>query len=457
MKETCSPSKIQHIFFSINRSDYMLHSRDAAGNLIVNPHYLQIENNTVAASFACLSRKVSQMHRFLTQRYLGDKLGYNEADIPLNDNENGLTDAMAHAVDLYNQQQCLDAFSQNTSAVKHEIKSSSTSTPTSTASVPSLTCSNSLPQVSTPSLALQNSYSHLCTLMVVQPGEKNVGDQRLLEYALWHNHRIAMYRVTLADINDLTILDAKTNKLHYQNREVALVYFRAGYTPVDYPEQKQWDGLIKAETSLAIKCPNIQIHLAGTKKVQQHLAKPGVLDQFMDADQCQKIKPFFAGLWSLDHDDDETKAIIQRALRDPDNFVLKPQREGGGNNFWGKDLVRVLGSATLKQRKAYILMERIFPQEHRNILMRGGAYAVENCVSELGLFGSFISSSADSSSCTSSYASSAESAKSDESARNDVIVHRNMCTGYLLRTKIQGSNEGGVATGWSVLDTPILY
>lgn len=34
------------------------------------------------------------------------------------------------------------------------------------------------------------------------------------------------------------------------------------------------------EQSSAVKCPSISYHLAGTKKIQQELAKPGILERF---------------------------------------------------------------------------------------------------------------------------------------------------------------------------------
>lgn len=34
------------------------------------------------------------------------------------------------------------------------------------------------------------------------------------------------------------------------------------------------------EQSSAIKCPSISYHLAGTKKIQQELAKPNVLERY---------------------------------------------------------------------------------------------------------------------------------------------------------------------------------
>ncbi|MEQ2164740.1 hypothetical protein GOODEAATRI_009909 [Goodea atripinnis] len=56
------------------------------------------------------------------------------------------------------------------------------------------------------------------------------------------------------------------------------------------------------ERSTAIKCPDISTHLAGTKKVQQVLARPGVLEKFFP-DQPQvveQIRSTFTGLYTLD-------------------------------------------------------------------------------------------------------------------------------------------------------------
>ena len=51
--------------------------------------------------------------------------------------------------------------------------------------------------------------------------------------------------------------------------------------------------------------------------------------------------------------------VLARAEAAPDDFVLKPQREGGGNNLYGPEL-----AARLHRREglaAFILMQRIRP------------------------------------------------------------------------------------------------
>lgn len=48
---------------------------------------------------------------------------------------------------------------------------------------------------------------------------------------------------------------------------MAVVYYRAGYSPDHYHGDLEWLARLTIERSTAIKCPNIQYHLAGTKKV----------------------------------------------------------------------------------------------------------------------------------------------------------------------------------------------
>lgn len=71
-----------------------------------------------------------------------------------------------------------------------------------------------------------------------------------------------------------------------------------------------------------------------------------------------------AGLWGLDNlDDPQTAEVLQQAEEQPDVFVLKPQREGGGNNLYGADAQQKL--RTRKGLSAYILMQRIRPPINR--------------------------------------------------------------------------------------------
>ena len=195
------------------------------------------------------------------------------------------------------------------------------------------------------------------------------------------------------------------------------------------------------ERSRAIKCPSIPLQLAGGKKVQQVLTKPGVLEQYL----CDKkwgsdvftqievndIKDNWMGMWGLDDDD-----AISRARMLASSLVLKPQREGGGNNIYKDDIPAFLDALPPKERQGWIAMELIVPPRGTsNYLVRAGggpesAIRTE-VVSELGIFGWAL------------FGGAAGEVKEKQ-------------IGWLVRTKGKGSNEGGVAAGFSVLDSLML-
>jgi glutathione synthase len=45
-------------------------------------------------------------------------------------------------------------------------------------------------------------------------------------------------------------------------------------------EGQEWMARLLLEQSSVVKCPSISYHLAGAKKIQQELAKPGVLERY---------------------------------------------------------------------------------------------------------------------------------------------------------------------------------
>ena len=155
-------------------------------------------------------------------------------------------------------------------------------------------------------------------------------------------------------------------------------------------------------------------------------APQGVVERFLPPPEAALVRTCFAGLWALDGDDAEQ--VIAMALADPSAFVLKPQREGGGNNLYGENMV-----ARLQQRAglgAFILMQRIRPPVNRALFMRAGVAAPADALCELGIYSVYM--------------------------RVRGAVARNTAVGHLLRTKTADSNEGGVAAGFAVLDSPLL-
>ena len=90
-----------------------------------------------------------------------------------------------------------------------------------------------------------------------------------------------------------------------------------------------------------------------------------------------------------------------------------------------------------EERSAYILMELIHAPTTTNILVRNGESFHQEVVSELGIYGIWLS-------------------KEDPLQMNQTQIICNEVGGHLLRTKMASSNEGGVAAGFAVLDSPLL-
>ncbi|KAF9973592.1 hypothetical protein BGZ65_009180, partial [Modicella reniformis] len=272
-------------------------------------------------------------------------------------------------------------------------------------------------------------------MMVVQPGERNAFDQRWIEYNLLKKygdietfHGIVLIRKTLAEVAEQGRLDQETKALYIYTFSVA--YYRSAYATTDYPTEKEWEGRLLAERSLAIKCPTIAYQLVGAKKVQQVLAAPGQLERFVkDPESAAQLRASFTGLYPLDNSP-EGLAAYQAAMDNSDELVMKPQREGGGNNIYGKDIQKVLKTLTEDQRNAYILMDIIRPPITKNVLLRKGELQRADVVSELGIYGIFLHDG-------------------QKPIRNDN-------GGHLLRTKGVESNEGGVAAGFAVIDSVLL-
>lgn len=136
------------------------------------------------------------------------------------------------------------------------------------------------------------------------------------------------------------------------------------------------------------------------------------------------------GMWGLDEEDGVAKAR-DLALQ----LVLKPQREGGGNNVYKESIPEFLDTLPPPEREAWIAMELITPPEGvGNYLVRAGdaneQHPVKtNIVSELGVFGWCLFG-------------------------GEAIQEKEV--GWLVRTKGKDTNEGGVATGFSVLDSLLL-
>lgn len=273
-------------------------------------------------------------------------------------------------------------------------------------------------------------------VFVISKNERNIGDQRLLENRCYDfESSLKIKRLSMDQIYENAKLDDK-KILIYDDEfeiEIGLVYYRAGYAPTDYNSENDWSARLLVERSLAIKSPNIQQHLAGAKRIQQALCEPGVMQRFIkDQDIIDKLKVTFVPQYSFEKENfDKT---VQIMLENSQNFVLKPQREGGGNNIYREDILKFYDELSDKSElQGYILMTIVDPFISQNYVIKTDKkmYEKEDLISELGVFGILITKS------------------------NEIIS--NTTGGYLIRTKPLAVNEGGVATGYAALDSLILF
>eukprot|EP00835_Amoeboradix_gromovi_P004871 NODE_410_length_9177_cov_0.515091.p2 type:complete len:445 gc:universal NODE_410_length_9177_cov_0.515091:3051-4385(+) len=333
-----------------------------------------VETNCIASSFSCLSNNITKIHQFCHQTVVP-----NNCVLP---------QALNEACRLYDER-----------------------------------CTPSDLQVFKSLVSCSTAASGKCILMIIQPNESNISDQLGLQNGLEY----PLFRITFDQVFDLKICDST---LIYLNYKVAVVYYRAGYTPNDYPTSKQLEARRILEHSNAINCPSISLQLMGLKKIQQLTSHKDVLLKHISTEEAKNLSGTFMGLFTMDQDTEQGKLAYSLLVANPDNFVLKPQREGGSNNYYGEKIIEHLSSISKQEYKKYILMEKIVSFHQPNTLIRyvNGNYTKidGNCISEIGVYGYFIS-------------------KNKEMLRNEV-------GGYLVRTKLVGTNEGGVATGYSYLN-----
>lgn len=329
----------------------------------------QIEVNTISASFAGLATRVSRLHQHLSRTEGGGGgNGVVASSLPDNRADEGVSEAMAEAFRAYGS-------------------------------------------------------ASAAVLFLVQDRERNKYDQLHLQYLLQGRFGICVIRATLQDMRRAST-DAN-GRLWLGDKELAVVYFRAGYGPGDYPGEEEWATRRRIELSMAVKIPTVAWQLAGTKKVQQLLADPALLRRYAATpEHAERVARSFVGLFEL------SEATVARALAEPERFVLKPQREGGGNNWYGDDMVQQLRTLARSTWPAFILMELIVSEPFPNAVLRDDQITSGECLSELGIYSGLV-------------------CKADT-----VLFDRPL--GHLLRTKFTSSRESGVSAGFGALDSPRL-
>jgi glutathione synthetase len=409
---------VQSLSLGMFRSDYMLHAPNNSPSFSLK----QVEFNTISSSFGGLAKQVTSLHTELAT-FPTSKLSLAYPPHPLLREEDG------------------------------SIKSDTIPPPNK--SVETLcsglvaACKAYGPSKSSPALPL-------CILFLVQDHERNIFDQLALSTYLSTHHQIPAFRLPISEILSQTTIpiDNPSRPLLYSSPanptilfEATVVYFRALYAPTEYTSTTSWTARHHLERSAAIKCPTVLLQLAGSKKIQQVLTSkppgPDNLAHFLPNNSKathDSLRETFSPQYSMSTSDDPSREGPKLALdeKTAEKHVLKPQREGGGNNIYRSNIPSFLRSIAEQEYKQYVLMELIQPPaDAKNTVLRSdGRVVCGNVISELGIFGTCLW---------------------DTKADGKIDLLQNEEGGYLLRTKGRDSDEGGVAAGFSSLDSLVLY
>ena len=176
------------------------------------------------------------------------------------------------------------------------------------------------------------------------------------------------------------------------------------------------------------------------------------MERYLEPAKTQQIRRTFASLWGLEQDGAETERVVQDAISHPERYVLKPQREGGGKNTYGKAVAAKLREFSPQQRAAHILQQRlnplvvkvctgvrvlsiISPLSLQNYMLRPMEKTeLRNVVGELGIYGCLLG----------------------KMTEEGFACELSLSSGHLLRTKDENADEGGIRSGCGAIDSPFL-
>lgn len=267
-------------------------------------------------------------------------------------------------------------------------------------------------------------------LLLIPVGEVSVFDQRITEARLVEEHGLSTMRASLEELGEEG--EIRAGDLYFRGRKVSIAYFRTGYAPGHYRTEKAWHARELIEASSAVSVPSARTQLANTKLIQLILSDREVLERFVSPETARRILRSCVAFTKLDNEfvDAGGRSGLGRehALASPSRWVLKPHREGGGNNFFGEGIVEKLKTMKAQEAAAYILMERIEQNVFESVRLVEGKAIPCHCVTELGFFGTAFFPKADGE------------------------AEFNTAQGYLLRTKDEHVDEGLVLGGFSFLD-----
>lgn len=293
-------------------------------------------------------------------------------------------------------------------------------------------------------------------LFVVENERINVFDMRSVEYGLLDRFRIKSIFLTFEQLAEPEVLKLDSEgRLFVKNHEVSIVYYRTGYNPTDYPlDSHLFEIRYQLEISRAIKCPCLDYQFLTFKKIQIELSRLGPKlcgDTTVDA-KCDILDRYLAKTESPETIPQQVKNLqatfveihqacvkhfFDKAVANPDNYVLKEQREGGTEILTGEDvktrLLDIEANEGYEGLCKWVIMERINPKYFETITTKEANLEepkMFKAISELGIYSAVV----------------------EDLTQNQPKFASSEVCGYLLRSKGQNAKSGGFATGVASCD-----
>ena len=366
----------QKIKLGIFRNDYLF---DKNQNFLFFTEY-----NTIASSMGTFSDKIKKFYSYFSQKYPENFKKFSEKEIPTEafDNIEKFAESMHEAIKL----------------------------------------------------AFPQQYKESIIVFIIQKNENNIFDQYSLSDELYNKYKISSTRMTLEEIKAKCVQDENGN-LTLDKRLISLFYFRAGYTENDYPNGESWKGRELIELSTAIKVPDINTFLTTFKIFQYELSKPKILIHYCQSELIiNDILRFFGGIYNIrDMSPENVKDLLNKIKTDPDKYILKPMKEGGGNNITGEKLKAIIpgeGEEISDLIKNSVIVDKIESYVHEGLVIRNEKLKVQNSISEYSIYGIILTN------------------------ENNFIINKSVS--FLVRTKEKESIEGGIIEGAGAIDIPCL-
>ena len=366
----------QKVKLGIFRNDYLF---DKNQNFLFFTEY-----NTIASSMGTFSDKIKKFYSFFSQKYPEIFKKYSEKSIPTEGFDN------------------IEKFAES---MVESIK-----------------------------LAFPKQYQESIIIFVVQKNETNIFDQYSLSDELYNKYKIHSIRMTLEEIKNKCIQDENGNLL-LNDKLISLFYFRASYCENDFPNEEAWQGRELIELSTAIKVPDINTFLTTFKIFQYELSKPQILMHYIQNELIiNDILRFFGNIYYIrDMSAENITDLFNKIKDNPDKYILKPMREGGGNNITGeklKELIVANETNISDLIKNSVIVDKIDSYTHESLVIRDEKIKMQNSISEYSAYGIILTN------------------------ENNIIINKSVS--FLVRTKNQDSIEGGIIEGAGAIDIPCL-